>query len=211
MEFPLRKHGMTRTPTYWSWQAAKARCTNPAHAKFSDYGGRGIAMCEKWSASFEAFLVDMGERPEGTTLDRIDGRLGYEPGNCRWATPQTQSLNQVDRVFYEWRGQRLTIKDIANSEGIPRTSLNNALAKGCGIDAAIEAVKARQGQTLAWRNKNIPHRGEAHGRAKLTEAQVLEIRASEGKCRDLAEQYGVSKSLISYIKQNKGWAAGRPG
>ncbi len=77
-----------------SWWNARARCTNPANHKFPLYGARGISMCARWRESFEAFLADMGMRPPGLTLDRIDNDGNYEPGNCRWADAKTQSSNR---------------------------------------------------------------------------------------------------------------------
>ncbi len=81
------------TPTYRSWRNMKTRCTNRKQESFKHYGGRGIAVDRRWD-SFENFLADMGERPEGTTLDRIDNDGDYEPDNCRWATPKEQRANQ---------------------------------------------------------------------------------------------------------------------
>lgn len=94
------KHGESRSndggpsPTFISWQRMIQRCHYEKAPNFSRYGGAGIAVCERWRVSFEAFLADMGGRPAGTTLDRIDGRRGYEPGNCRWATPLEQASNR---------------------------------------------------------------------------------------------------------------------
>jgi hypothetical protein len=79
--------------------AMVARCTNANHVKFPRYGGRGITVCERWR-SFESFLADMGERPEGTTIDRFPNRDGnYEPGNCRWATATEQAANRSRGSF----------------------------------------------------------------------------------------------------------------
>lgn len=82
------------TPTYESWCAMRRRCNNHNAWEYGRYGGRGIDVCNRWD-SFEKFLTDMGERPEGTTLDRYPDNDGnYEPGNCRWATPKQQAWHR---------------------------------------------------------------------------------------------------------------------
>lgn len=82
------------SPTYTSWTKMIQRCTNPHEENYYRYGGAGITVCESWRDNFVNFLNDMGERLEGTTIDRIDPYGNYEPSNCRWATPKEQKANQ---------------------------------------------------------------------------------------------------------------------
>lgn len=89
-------HGFSGTPTYRTWVGMWRRCTQPHVKAFPDYGGRGITVCDRWK-DFAAFLADMGERPEGKSLDRIDVNGNYEPENCRWATAAEQRANQRPR------------------------------------------------------------------------------------------------------------------
>ena len=88
------KHKMYNTPEYLSWKSMKSRCTNPKATGYKNYGERGIKICDRWLNSFEDFLTDMGKRPEGYSLDRINPNGNYEVSNCRWATTQEQSNNK---------------------------------------------------------------------------------------------------------------------
>ena len=133
----ITKHGYCSTanmggssPVYRSWIGAKSRCSNPKHANYKDYGGRGITMCEEWRKDFSAFYRDMGPRPEGCSLHRVNNDGNYEPGNCRWATPKEQSQNtrwklSQDALFAARRllaNTRLSQAQIATRTGMsPKT------------------------------------------------------------------------------------------
>ncbi len=87
------KHGLVHSKTYSTWECMIQRCTNPNQTKFKDYGGRGIKVCDRW-LKFENFLEDMGQRPVGLEIDRINNNGNYEPGNCRWVT-RKENLNNT--------------------------------------------------------------------------------------------------------------------
>lgn len=93
----MQTHGCYGTRTYSSWQAMRYRCSNPNNRNYKRYGGRGITVCDRWN-DFVNFLADMGERPEGTSIDRINNDKGYYPDNCQWATPKQQANNRRNNI-----------------------------------------------------------------------------------------------------------------
>ena len=93
-----KTHCMRHTKTYKTWCSMKERCLNSDSKTYKGYGSEGITICQPWIDSFEQFLADMGERPEGTSLDRIDPSGNYEPSNCRWASASVQAYNKGLRI-----------------------------------------------------------------------------------------------------------------
>jgi hypothetical protein len=94
-----RTHGQTKTKTYGVWHGMVQRCTNPRHPNWKWYGARGISVCERWR-SFENFLADMGTRPDGLSIERIDNDGDYEPTNCKWATAEEQINNRRHKSLW---------------------------------------------------------------------------------------------------------------
>lgn len=119
-------------PTYMSWKGAKQRCRDPKHHAYGRYGGRGITFTPRWDR-FEDFLADMGERPEGMTLDRKDNDKGYDLENCQWATMAVQARNRVNNIRYEFRGQQLCLSEISELVGIPTVNIRRRLYRGWSL------------------------------------------------------------------------------
>jgi hypothetical protein len=106
------------------------RCYNKKSTYYAYYGGRGINVCERWRESFENFLSDMGQAPDGMSLDRFPNMNGgYEPGNCRWATAKEQGRNKRNNVFIEYSGKRQTLSQWSEETGIPRTTISSRIEK----------------------------------------------------------------------------------
>lgn len=135
------KHGMSRTLTYGSWSNAKSRCYRKRDKNFPSYGGRGIKVCDRWKDSFENFYADMGECPEGMTLDRIDNNGDYAPDNCRWATPKEQVRNRRNTTFVTFGGKTVPLPEVSDFFFLPYSSIRTALnTKGeVGLPLYIES------------------------------------------------------------------------
>ncbi len=131
------------SPTYTTWINMVRRCTDPGHDKFVRYGAIGITVAAEWM-DFSAFLRDMGERPVGTTIDRIHGSRGYEPGNCRWADLKTQQRNIKSNVFIEHNGQRKCVSEWAESLGMDSTLLAWRIRQGWSAERALTTPVAKR-------------------------------------------------------------------
>lgn len=131
------KHGMSRSATYNAWTLMKHRCK--AHSKDApNYALRGIAYCPEWE-SFDAFLRDMGERPPGTSIDRVNNDKGYSKENCRWATAQQQAENKRGIRQIDWNGKTYTLTGLAKEVGLPVKTLAYRLDTGMALAQALTA------------------------------------------------------------------------
>lgn len=124
-------------PNYDLWLGMKQRCSNPNHLAYHNYGGRGIKVCERW-LTYDNFMADMGPRPTGMTIDRINNSLGYEPSNCRWATRVEQSANTRSSVNVTLRGVTKTLTQWAEAVGMRYPTLRSRMALGWDFEKIID-------------------------------------------------------------------------
>lgn len=132
-------HGMSTSETYNTWEKMKGRCNNLNDDRYKDYGGRGIKICKKWH-KFEGFLEDMGRRPSGMTIDRVDNDGNYEKKNCIWATPKKQSRNKRNNRMIKYRGETRCLISWAESLGINYDTLRKRIDRGYGITRAFNEI-----------------------------------------------------------------------
>jgi hypothetical protein len=131
-------HSMSGGYTYSSWQSMKSRCYDKNDKDYPRWGGRGITVCEAWRNSFIEFYKDMGERPEGHTIDRVNNEGNYEPNNCRWAIPKVQSNNTRKNYYVEYMGRTQTVKQWAEElKGTEYKTILYRLRKGWDTHLAL--------------------------------------------------------------------------
>ena len=150
------KHGKVGTVAYSRWLAMKARCSNPDADNYKYYGGRGISVCESW-LNFENFYADMGDPPEGATLDRIDTEGNYSPGNCRWASVTYQARNRRSTVIFSFQGTNYTLKELSEKFAISESTLSGRIYTGMSLAEALrlsertsKVVRARKAGSLKY-------------------------------------------------------------
>lgn len=142
------KHGRCRSSLYALWQQMRDRCTNRNRKSWKRYGGRGITVDPRWDADFEVFSADIlreiGERPYKAMLDRKDNNGNYEPGNVRWADHFLSARNTSRNVWFDWKGERRTLTDIAAMEKVAYCSFRNKVRiMGMTPEDAVTDCRAR--------------------------------------------------------------------
>jgi len=139
----LRRHGWSRAtlPGYGTWVGMRQRCFNKSSKQYPQYGGRGITVCDRWKDSVENFIADMGPRPKGMSLDRIDNNGNYEPANCRWATPRQQQNNCRNTRVLTANGASLPIQEWGRRIGIPANVIKWRLSRGWTPERTVSEPK----------------------------------------------------------------------
>jgi hypothetical protein len=135
-------HGMSHTSIYKTWRAMRDRCVNKNDGSYKNYGARGVRVCDRWMKSFDAFFADMGDRPPGKTLDRIDNNGDYTPGNVRWASKSEQARNRRTTHTVEWFGQTIPFLTAYEESGsrVPMGTVHTRLSRGWPIAKAMWQV-----------------------------------------------------------------------
>jgi hypothetical protein len=132
-----KKHGRSHTTEYRTWERMKKRCYNKNDISYQYYGGRGIAICDRWKYSFIYFYTDMGNKPEGRELDRIDNDGDYTPENCRWATRRQQANNKSNSRRLTFKGQTFTIAQWARRTEVKEKTIWWRVKNGWSTERAL--------------------------------------------------------------------------
>lgn len=177
------RHGLYGTPIYRVWSGMKSRCLNPKTPNYSDYGGRGIRICEEWRLDVLAFAKDMGPRPEGATIERKNNNGNYEPRNCIWAGPLTQQNNKRNNRLLTICGETLTVSQWCRLANVSRERTSARLAKGeaPSLDLLFRETPDFPCQTRPTRNLKCPECGR-----QFTSNAPNAVRCGLEPCRKLA-------------------------
>lgn len=134
----------SKTKTYNSWASMRSRCYRKKDKCYNLYGGRGIKICDRWLNNYDNFFEDMGERPIGMCLDRIDPNGDYEKDNCRWATMKDQQLNRRNNFIVEFNNQKLSISQWSLRTGLnPDTIWNRLIRWNWTVEKALTYTTSR--------------------------------------------------------------------
>jgi hypothetical protein len=144
-------HGNSTHPLYKTWYQIMKRCYDKNHKDYKYYGERGITACDSWKDNAKNFFNDMGDKPENTTLDRIDNNKGYSKENCRWVSSGIQGSNKRNNKNFIINGKKIHLSEISRVYGIKETTLSNRLKAGANINEAIKNPVREINKTLTYK------------------------------------------------------------
>lgn len=150
---PSKKHGMSGSRTYLSWTSMMKRCYDKNNNRYKNYGGRGISVCGKWKF-FSGFLEDMGARPTGKTIDRINNDGSYCRENCKWSTKIEQMNNRTDNVYIEVKGVKKTISEWSRETGIKVGTIWYRKKSGMTDEESISKINYVKNKRKFFKAKN---------------------------------------------------------
>lgn len=187
-------------PLLTTWLGIRQRCFDPTCGAFEAYGGRGITMCDRWAESVDAFVADMGPRPAGLSIDRIDVNGHYEPNNCRWATREQQARNK--------RTTRLTDADVeeiveAMRSGVPASHITLCYP----LTASYARLLARGERRIVDGLAYSPSAPRPHAK-KLTLEDAAALRAAHAagaKVKDLAVRFDIHRNNVHRVLNGTSW------
>lgn len=180
----------TYSRAYSSYLAMKRRCTDPSDISYCRYGARGIKVCDRWLESFENFLADMGERPEGFDLDRINNEGHYDPGNCRWISHKQNARNRSNNRLLTYQGITRTLAEWAEVTGLG-VALQGRIRNGWSVeDALTRPLRPR----AEWTEEEIAIlRANYHGKGALRRCQALFRGRSRISIAQMASKIGLTR------------------
>ena len=132
-----KRHCMSKSAEWRTWRNLRVRCNDPKDAGYKNYGGRGIRVCARWDESFEAFMEDMGPRPDGCSIERVDNNGHYEPGNCIWAPSKVQARNRRTNRMITANGVTKSLVSWSDETGIKRVTIAARLRRGMTPEQAL--------------------------------------------------------------------------
>lgn len=164
-----RTHGMSNSCEFKCWTNMKKRCLNKNSKAYKHYGGRGITICKTWRDSFEAFYRDMGHKPKGYTLERVDNNGNYEPGNCKWANRKQQAKNRRVARLLTHNNRTENIADWSRITGLSTSAIDYRLKTGMTVSEALTTPKSVN---------------RAYISATLSKKELIELRKNIKRTRD---------------------------
>ncbi len=159
-------HGHSCHPLYATWHGMLDRCNNENSKNYANYGGRGIFVCDRWLESIENFISDMGEKPLGTSLDRVDNDGQYSPENCRWATHKQQGNNKRTNRRVERNGVAILTSELAWQAGLGAELVNARLNNGWSVHDAITKPPRKRSVSFSQRGEKWLARILINGKRK---------------------------------------------